>query len=45
MVLWYFLQETGESCLHAAIKRRDIEITKILLEANCPVDIQNVSIK
>jgi len=39
-----YLQETGETCLHAAVKRRDTEITKILIDASCPVDVQNVSI-
>ncbi|XP_032236532.1 serine/threonine-protein phosphatase 6 regulatory ankyrin repeat subunit A-like isoform X3 [Nematostella vectensis] len=33
--------ETGDTVLHAAIKRKDIEIAKILIEATCPVDVQN----
>ncbi|XP_031568765.1 ankyrin-3-like isoform X2 [Actinia tenebrosa] len=33
--------ETGETCLHAAVKRKDLEITKILIESNCPIDVKN----
>ena len=31
--------------LHAAVRKREIDIAKILVECGCPVDLQNVSEK
>lgn len=31
--------------LHAAVRKRETDIAKILVECGCPVDVQNVSEK
>lgn len=35
----------GDTVLHAAVRKREIDIAKILVECGCPVDLQNVSEK
>ena len=37
-------QDTRETVLHAAVKKRDVEIAKIVVESGCAVDAQNVSL-
>lgn len=29
--------------LHAAVRKKDVDIAKILVECGCPVDLQNVT--
>ena len=36
-------QDIKDTVLHAAVKKRDVDIAKILVECGCPVDIQNVN--
>ena len=31
--------------LHAAVRKKDVDIAKILAECGCPVDLQNVNAK
>lgn len=38
-------QINGDTLLHAAVRKREIDIAKILVEYGCPVDVQNVSEK
>jgi len=36
-------QDIKDTVLHAAVKKKDVDIAKILVECGCPVDIQNVN--
>ena len=36
-------QASGDTVLHAAVRKKDVDIAKILVECGCPVDLQNVS--
>lgn len=38
-------QDIKDTVLHAAVKKKDVDIAKILVECGCPVDIQNVNAK
>lgn len=38
----YPFQTSGDTVLHAAVRKKDVDIAKILVECGCPVDLQNV---
>lgn len=38
----FVLQTTVDTVLHAAARKKDVDIAKILVENGCPVDLQNV---
>lgn len=37
------IKENGDSALHIACRRRDIDMARMLIEAGSPVDLRNVS--
>lgn len=38
-------QASGDTVLHAAVRKKDVDIAKLLVEFGCPVDVQNVTSK
>ena len=36
-------QASGDTVLHAAVRKKDVDIAKLLVEFGCPVDVQNVT--
>lgn len=36
-------QASGDTVLHAAVRKKDVDIAKLLVEFGCPVDEQNVT--
>ena len=40
---YHVAQDTKETALHAAVRKKDVEIAKILVESGCALDTKNVS--
>ena len=38
-----YLQENGDTALHLAVKRKDVEMAKLLIDFKADVNMQNVS--